>query len=260
TGMGGRLDATSTITPSATAITAIGLDHQQWLGDSIAEITAEKAGIFKPGVPALTVPQHPDATAVLESTARRVGTSLTTVTGDAASALPGTHQRSNAALAIASLHAAGIAVSPALATRGLDTVSWPGRFQKLTGRITVDGAHNRDAALALATTWRESHPNTPATIIFGAVSTKDTAAVVNALAPVASRFIFTAPDSPRAIGPATLTPPPDIHTTIMPSLADAIALAETFPDPVLVAGSLYLVGETIALLSETPQAFQPSSQ
>ena len=144
--------------------------------------------------------------------------------------------------------------------RGLAAANWPGRYQKLTGRITVDGAHNREAALALTTAWRQTHPNTPATIVFGAVSTKDTSAVLNALAPIASRFIFTTPDSPRAIDPGTLTPPPDIHTTITPALPAAIDLATSFPDPVLVTGSLYLVGETIALLSKTPQAFQPSSQ
>lgn len=260
TGMGGRLDATNTITPSATAITPVGLDHQQWLGSTLAEIAAEKAGIFKPGIPALTVPQHPAVAEVLESRAAAVGTRLTTVTGEVETSLPGAHQRSNAALAVAALRAAGVCVSDKLTARGLATAAWPGRFQKINDRVTVDGAHNPEAALALSAAWRTIHPNTPATVVFGAVENKDSGAVLNTLAPVASRFIFTAPDSPRATAPETLNPPPDVPSHTEPGLAAALGLALTFPEPVLVTGSLYLVGEAISLLSPASQPFQPSSQ
>jgi hypothetical protein len=145
TGMGGRLDATNAVRPLVTAITPIGLDHREWLGPDLASIAAEKAGIFKPGVPAVSAPQEAPARLVLEEKAREVGAPLTFVTTPCSDpvGLPGEHQRWNAALALAALDAAGLAVADEARRAGLAGVQWPARFQQVGPRLVVDG---RDVA------------------------------------------------------------------------------------------------------------------
>ncbi|PYJ98095.1 MAG: bifunctional folylpolyglutamate synthase/dihydrofolate synthase, partial [Verrucomicrobia bacterium] len=140
TGMGGRLDATNIVTPLASVITNIQFDHQEWLGDTLAKIAYEKAGIIKPGVPVVTATDAPEALEVIVKTAReknarltKVGqaSSLSLATRTAALPLPGEHQRLNAALAIATVEVARdkIPVSDDAIRIGLETVEWPGRLQ-----------------------------------------------------------------------------------------------------------------------------------
>src|SRR5206468_7619334 len=157
TGMGGRLDATNIVTPLASVITNVQFDHEQWLGNTRAEIAAEKAGIIKPGVPVITATDAPEALVVVEQTAREKNAPLTRV-GQASrlslaaetAALPllGEHQKLNAALAIATVRALQnrIPVSNDAIRIGLETLQWPGRLQLVrtkTGQtILLDGAHN----------------------------------------------------------------------------------------------------------------------
>jgi dihydrofolate synthase/folylpolyglutamate synthase len=172
TGLGGRLDATNIVTPLASVITNIALDHQQWLGDTLEKIAAEKAGIIKPGVPVITAEEGPEALAVIEKIAREKNASLINV-GQASSLspsqetkkletgkmpvlpLPGDHQKLNAALAIATVETlqSEIPVSEAAIRTGLETVNWPGRLQLVTlpngQRALLDGAHNVAGAKAL---------------------------------------------------------------------------------------------------------------
>ncbi len=157
TGMGGRLDSTNAVTPIVSVITPIAMDHAQWLGDTLAKIAAEKAGILKPGVPAVSAAQAPEAAAVLEARASEVGAPLELVREplDLPLGLGGSHQKANAALAVAALRAGGVSVSDAALRRGLATVQWPGRFQKLGDRFVLDGGHNPHAAAQLVQTWRE---------------------------------------------------------------------------------------------------------
>lgn len=262
TGMGGRLDATNALTPRACVITPIGLDHTQWLGESLAEIAAEKAGIIKPGVPVVTAPQEPEALAVIERVAAERGAPLTVVDfpWPGPVSLAGEHQRWNASVALAAMGAAGLAAPP----EALARVEWPGRFQRLgwDGRLVLDGAHNAHGARALAATWREAFPNENAVIIFGAVATKDHADMIAALTPIARQFVFTTVQSPRAVPAADLAahgPAGSLVTASIQEALDPLPRGDSHP-PILVCGSLYLVGQALAHLGGYDSAFETSAQ
>lgn len=266
TGLGGRLDATNAITPAVTVITPIGWDHMDMLGDTLAKIAAEKAGIIKPGVHVITMPQHPEALEVIQRVADEQRSSVSIIEmpwGDEIG-LAGTHQRWNAAMAVVSLCAAGFVLDYDVIARGLREVQWPARFQKIRN-LVIDGAHNLEAAQVLAQTWREQFPHEQAHIIFGAVSGKDTAAVLRELAPIAASWCFTGFDSPRALPAEKLheiwhslglaSRPVTAHACI----ADALQAAND-GGRILIAGSLYLAGETLALLANRPDQFERSAQ
>ncbi|MEZ5386142.1 MAG: folylpolyglutamate synthase/dihydrofolate synthase family protein [Prosthecobacter sp.] len=266
TGLGGRLDATNAIMPAVTVITPIGWDHMDMLGDTLAKIAAEKAGIIKPGVPVITMPQHPEALDVIQRTAAERDAPLTMVEGpwDGETGLAGVHQRWNAAMAVSALQATGLNLDENVIARGLRDVQWPGRFQKIRN-LVIDGAHNLEAAQVLAQTWREQFSNEKAEIIFGAVAGKDTAAVLRELAPIAAAWHFTGFESPRALPPETLC---EIWNslglearpvTTHPRIADALE-ATNAKDRVLILGSLYLAGETLALMENKASAFERSAQ
>jgi len=266
TGLGGRLDATNAITPAACVITPIGWDHMDMLGDTLAKIATEKAGIIKPGAPVITMRQEAEALGVIQQTAaeRKAPLTIIEMPWEGETGLHGSHQRWNAAMAIAALHAAGIALDEKVIARGLIDVHWPARFQKI-GPIIIDGAHNLDAARVLAQTWREQFPDKKAEIIFGAVSGKDTAAVLRELAPIAGCWHFTGFDSPRALPAKTLreiwnslgleTLPVTTHASIVDALE-----AVRYPRPTLIAGSLYLAGEALAFIENKSAAFERSAQ
>src|SRR5215469_11736841 len=140
TGLGGRLDATNIVTPLASVITNIHYDHQKWLGETLAEIAGEKAGIIKPGVPVITAAEAPDAIKVIEETARMNQVPLVRVMPAESDAppldrlqlpLPGRHQRMNAAVALAVVRQLGplLPVSDSAIHDGLSNVYWPGRLQ-----------------------------------------------------------------------------------------------------------------------------------
>jgi dihydrofolate synthase/folylpolyglutamate synthase len=266
TGLGGRLDATNAVTPAVSVITPVGWDHMDMLGDTLAKIAVEKAGIIKPGVPVVTMSQHPEALEVIERVAAERGAPLTIIETPwhGETGLAGPHQRWNAAMAVAALGAAGFNFDEGTITHGLREVQWPARFQKVGGCI-IDGAHNIDAARVLAQTWREQFPDEQADIIFGAVAGKDTAAVLHELAPIAAGWHFTGFESPRALPPETLLEiwnglglalcPVTTHARI----ADAVHAMK--PEArVLIAGSLYLAGEALALLENKSAAFERSAQ
>jgi dihydrofolate synthase/folylpolyglutamate synthase len=254
-GMGGRLDATNVVTPAVSVITPVAMDHEQWLGNSLAEIAAEKAGIIKPGVPAVSARQHPDAERVLRDAARAAGTEIRFVTEPwpGRLPLPGTHQQWNAALALAALEAAGLRPPPEVVQQGLADTIWPGRFQIMEGgRLVVDGAHNPHGTAATAQTWREVFPGQKATLIYGAVAAKDYQASLQCLAGVAARCFTVTLQSPRALPAALLAaavPPGTMQTKAWDSLETALAAARTLPERILICGSLYLCGETLALLT-----------
>lgn len=266
TGLGGRLDATNAVTPVVSVITPVGWDHMDMLGDTLAKIAAEKAGIIKPGVPVITMRQNAEALEVISGTAAERGAPLIVVEApwSTETGLPGPHQRWNAAMAVAALRAAGCELSDNVITRGLREVQWPARFQKI-GSVIIDGAHNIDAARVLVQTWHEQFPNEKAEIIFGAVSGKDTAAVLRELAAIAAAWHFTGFDSPRALSAETLckiwtslglaSRPMTTHERI----ADALRSVSK-KERVLIAGSLYLAGEALALLENKSGAFERSAQ
>ena len=145
TGLGGRLDATNAVQSDVSVITPIGLDHEEWLGNTLAEIAGEKAGIIKPRVPVVSAPQQPQAEEVIRARAAECGSPVQFVNETyhgSPVALRGEYQKQNAAVAIAAIHAANIQLGEKAIVRGLAAIEWPARFQKWDERTIIDGAHN----------------------------------------------------------------------------------------------------------------------
>ena len=254
TGMGGRLDATNVVTPAVSVLTPIGLDHMQYLGSTLAAVAAEKAGIIKPGVPVISAPQLPEVKQVFEETARQLGAQITFIKQPIADswelALAGKHQRWNAALAFAGVIESGLRPVPSIVGDALAAVEWPGRFQRVKDRIVIDGAHNPAAAAQLAQTWRDEYRDENATLILGMLADKDAAGVVAALLPIASRIICIPVRSPRGLPAADLAriireKSQSSPVSVAENLAAALAEAERDGARILVAGSLFLVGEAL---------------
>lgn len=268
TGMGGRLDATNAITPEVSVITRIGFDHMDQLGDTLTKIAGEKAGIIKPGVTVVTGLQDPLALNVIKATAKAKKSYLSIVDEplmDVELGLDGPHQAWNAALALEAVREAGIKLPAVQLELALNAVQWRGRFQSLRdGRVILDGAHNPEAAFVLAATWEMQFPGESVEIIFAAAKDKDVAGVMSALSPIVKAWHFTTFHSPRAMPTAQLREIWDsldiaiLPITEYPDLNSAISAAGD--DKRLIAGSLYLVGEALALLDNAATDFQISLQ
>jgi dihydrofolate synthase / folylpolyglutamate synthase len=264
TGMGGRLDATTAVPADVCVITPIGLDHMQWLGNSLEEIAAEKAGIFVEGRPAVSAPQEPAARRVLEMAANEKRVPLEFTDAPLLGypvALVGAHQRWNAALAVAALHHARVRMNQDSVAYGLSHVSWPGRFERFPGGVVLDGAHNPQSAAVLSETWRAAFGTEKATLVFSAVAAKDIRGILHHLVPLAERIHFCPVDTPRASKPEDLAaclPENSPPHRCFPTFQEAFAAAQGHPPPILVAGSLFLVGEARACL--TAADFQPCVQ
>jgi dihydrofolate synthase / folylpolyglutamate synthase len=264
TGMGGRLDATTAVPADVCVITPIGMDHMQWLGDTLEKIAAEKAGIFVTGKPAVSAPQEPAAHFVLEKEANETRAPLEFIEQPLLGypiTLPGAHQQWNAALAVAALHRAGLPLREENVRHGLATVNWPGRFEEVRPGVILDGAHNPHAANSLAETWNERFAGTKCALVFSAVAGKEIQAILEILSPLATRIFLCPVATPRTVSPDALAaclpvnaPPHEIHG----SFESAFAAARSCGAPILVAGSLFLVGEARALL--TGAEFQPCMQ
>jgi dihydrofolate synthase/folylpolyglutamate synthase len=268
TGMGGRLDATNIVTPLASVITNIQLDHEKWLGQTIEAIAGEKAGIIKPRVPVFSAATEPDALRVISETARRQSAPLTLLSSNDPPAtlldkldlpLVGLHQKTNAALALAAVRglASVLPVSDEHTRAGLERVSWPGRFQKITtadGRIIIlDGAHNVAGAQALAEALGQSFKEARITLILGILGDKNWAGMCDVLAPLASRILLVPVNSERTASASDLAA--ECHraneaaeVVACDSLDRALALSQN-DKQVVIAGSLYLVGEALTVLN-----------
>lgn len=267
TGLGGRLDATNIVTPLASVITNIQFDHERWLGDTLEKIAGEKAGIIKPGVPVVTSVAAPAALAVIQATAQRQASALTLVPqGEAGSAqldrfqlpLLGRHQQLNAALAAATVRVLGdtLPVGAAAVCEGLAQVRWPGRMQLVerTGgrRLLLDGAHNPAGALTLREALGEHFPGVKPALILGALADKDCRSIGETLAPLASRILCVPVKSERTAAAEQMAGicrqvNAAVPTGTEAGLAEALqALAEE--RFVVLAGSLYLIGEAMELL------------
>jgi len=258
-GLGGRLDATNVVSrPLVTGIASIGLDHQHFLGDTLAEVAAEKAGIARRGVPLICLAQPAEAEAAIAQVAASVGAHLLlegrdwTYDPSLVPALPGAHQIRNANLAWQMLVAQGnLPVSRAIFARAIAAAIWPARFQRLTdGPLTngvetwLDGAHNPDAAAALAAVLAARGPMH---LILGILAGKDATAIVTALAPHALSLTFVPIPDHEAHAPADLAQ--RFNGRPAASLEEALAglLA-----PRLIAGSLYLAGHALSRNGERP--------
>ncbi|MBV8216257.1 MAG: bifunctional folylpolyglutamate synthase/dihydrofolate synthase [Verrucomicrobia bacterium] len=263
TGLGGRLDATNLITPLVSVLTSIDLDHQKILGDSRAKIAREKAGIIKPGVPVVSIAQSADVREVIDEVAASQNSPVTYTTDpviDLQVGLPGSHQRLNAALARDALAVTKLGVSSDALKAGLKSVFWPGRFQILGDRLTIDGAHNFAASQGLVQTWREFYPGASPTIVFGGLRDKDLDKMLSALAPIATRFFLVPVKNPRGENPASIRLPNGISGVVFPGVQEAVEAANQLAEPILVTGSLFLVGEVLSWIQPELGKFQTSQQ
>lgn len=271
TGMGGRLDATNVILPKLSIITNISLEHQMYLGKTIAQIAGEKGGIIKDGVPVVTGASQKEAVSVLTSIAasrsapmfrhrdafrvrRQPDGTFTyygfeTVLRGLKTALAGSHQIENAALVLAASEI--LALPEEAIRRGLTAAKWPGRLEAIGNAplVLLDGAHNLDGARTLKRYLTERLSSRGITLVVGILNDKPYRAMLKALLPGCRRVIITRAKIDRALPPETLYGiareiVPD--TCLIPNVADAVkhALKTTLPkDAVVVAGSLYVVGE-----------------
>jgi dihydrofolate synthase / folylpolyglutamate synthase len=259
-GLGGRLDATNVVSPVATAITSIDFDHQKFLGNTLREIAIEKAGIIKPAVPVVVGELHPEARAAIEEVARGRGSPVIRATSDDVAdlvvGLRGAHQRANAAVAVRLLQvvaACGLAVPRQAVAEGLADPGWPGRLdlRRLPdGReLLLDAAHNPAGAAALASYLKaECHPAPP--LVFAAMRDKDAGAMLSVLLPAVSRVVFTRASNPRSADPAALaaqarTIAPSLPVSAEPAVQDALAAAWRAAPRIVVAGSIFLLGDVI---------------
>jgi dihydrofolate synthase/folylpolyglutamate synthase len=288
-GLGGRFDATNVTSPVAGVITNIDLDHTKHLGPTLADIAFEKAGIIKPGMTVISGTRAPEAAAVITQVAAargamlveafegvrataelaggRTWVELTTPArsyGRLRLALRGRHQVDNAIVAVRLLEALApydLEVGAAAIENGLTTAWWPARLDlRAAGdgrRVLLDVAHNPAGARALASYLAEVWPG-GVPIVFGAMRDKDVASMLRALAPVATRFVFTQPATPRALPARDLLalyersgglPPPAVCAE---GPAAAIELAFGSGDLAVVTGSVFLVGELLALAGIGP--------
>jgi len=251
-GLGGRLDATNVLSPDVSVVTNVGRDHLDVLGPTLADVAREKAGIFRAGRPAFTAaPAHP----MLRQEAERIGARLVEVAPtDRTSPLAGRHQRTNLALALAAVNAL-VAVPEETLAKGVAATRWPGRLQRVArpGRrdLLLDGAHNVDGAAALAAYLVESGLSGEVDLVFGGLADKELPAMLATLAPLVRRIVLTAPESPRAEAPELLAARlgrPELPCAS--DVASAIALLECGgAAPILVTGSLVLVGEALRIHS-----------
>jgi len=263
TGLGGRLDATNLITPLVSVLTSIDLDHQKILGDSRAKIAREKAGIIKPRVPVVSIAQTADVREVIDEVATSLNSPVTYIAepiADLQIGLAGSHQRLNAAVVRDALAVAKLGVSPDALKTGLKSVFWPGRFQAVGGRVTIDGAHNVAASERLVQTWRECYPGASPTIVFGGLRDKELDKMLSVLALIAARFFLVPVNNPRGENPASIRLPGGISGVMFPSVQEAVEAAYKLAEPILVTGSLFLVGEVLSWMQPQLGQFQTSSQ
>jgi dihydrofolate synthase/folylpolyglutamate synthase len=280
-GLGGRMDATNVAPASLSIVTSISLDHMEDLGPTVEAIAFEKAGVFRAGRPALAASRLPQALGAFEEAAARTGAVLHTMLDeteitveaaaldgtrfrlmtpegryDLATPLPGLHQAENAATAVraAELLSPEFRIGSEAVSRGVRSVRWPGRIERFLVRgktVLLDGCHNADGAAALAkfVAGARLRPD----LVFAAMADKDIESMGAALAPVMRRIQLVPAASRRTASPEELLrrfggqrP----HTAAAPDLAAALEelLVDSSSETIIVAGSLYLVGEARSLL------------
>ena len=295
-GLGGRLDATNVVAdPLATIITPISIDHERFLGNTIAEIAAEKAGIIKPGRPVIVGPQPVDGLSVIERTAAERRAPLS-IAGQDWQAYPergrlvfqdldglldlppprliGRHQFSNAGVAIAALHAAGLALPTKAIEEGLQAADWPARMQRLTagrlldrfgsaiGELWLDGGHNAGSSAAIAEVMAdlEERAPRPLHLIMGMVTTKHPDTFLAPFAGLARTLTAVSVPGHNDIAPVELVAAAKARGIEAASAQSVDAAIEKIagisgepPARILICGSLYLAGYVLAANGTPPQ-------
>ncbi len=278
-GLGGRFDATNVIDrPVACAITSISMDHREMLGDTLAKIAFEKAGIIKPGIPVATGQQSPEAFAVIAARAAELGAPLLArdrdwhvaphATGfsyrDADGtlalphpALPGAHQYDNAGIAVATIRASKLPIPDAALAHGIAHAEWPARMQRLTGNLAkilppgwelwLDGGHNPGGGQAIATHLAQSWSDQPTHLVVGMKKAKDTAEFLAPLLPLAATiWAVSEPGQYSALPVEAIIAASNGRARPGPTVEHALRALPPGPAArVLICGSLYLAGEVL---------------
>jgi len=260
TGLGGRLDSTTAANASIVGITSIAMDHEEYLGDTLASIAAEKAATIRPSVTAVIAKQDPEALRVLLERCEHVGVQPS-LEGDgdfwdvSGLSLRGAHQIQNASVAIRlakALRERGFSISEEQIGLGLARAHHPGRLELIPSKpdVLLDGAHNPAGAEALRTYLNE-FDHGPLTLIFGAMRDKKLDQIAAVLFPLADCLILTTVDNPRAASVETLAPLAQrfARGRIIESGSSAEAIQAAITETpenglICVTGSLYLIGET----------------
>ena len=251
TGLGGRLDSTTAVKAKVVAVTQIAMDHEQYLGETIESIAAEKAAIIRPGVTAIIGKQQPAALSVLLQRCRETGVDpvLADSTDVERIGLRGRHQLENAAVAIAL--AESLSIPRDAIVKGIETAQHPGRLELIAGEpsILLDGAHNPAGAEALRDYVNE-FVRGPLTLVFGAMSDKKLDRIGEILFPLAERLILTTIDNPRSASLETLEAIASQFARVpalkSKNVTDALQIALRITprnEMICVTGSLYLIGE-----------------
>jgi dihydrofolate synthase/folylpolyglutamate synthase len=276
-GLGGRLDATNVVTPRVSVITSLSMDHMAVLGDTLAKIAGEKAGIIKEGAPVVSSPQKEEALEVLERVARKKSAPLTLVGREVtfeprtssldgqefifhlssfifSIPLLGSHQLTNAAAAYAALKASGLSVSDEAIQKGFSQVKWPARFEIVRREppVIFDSAHNDDSFAKLSETLETYFPGRPVTLIFGASEDKNIPGMFREMKSKIKRIIVTRADHPRALEVEKiqgLTEQAGLrHEAVTPvraALRRALELSANDGSIVLSAGSMFVTAEVM---------------
>ncbi|WP_237155242.1 bifunctional folylpolyglutamate synthase/dihydrofolate synthase [Oryzibacter oryziterrae] len=290
-GLGGRFDSTNVIdNPLVSVITSISLDHQAFLGDTVEKIAFEKAGIIKRGRPVVLGPNPDSVRAVIEAAAQRTRAGTLHIGGQDWTSfeengrlvfqdgdglidlprprLPGSHQIANAGTAIAALRACGLAVAPAAIERGMESVEWPARLQRLTqgiihamapegSEIWLDGGHNPDAGKVIASAMAdlEERVARPLVLISGMLTSKDPEGFFEAFGGLARRVYAVPIRNSDAAWPAQTLAGAAKGAGLAAMACDSVGealghLRQTWSGPIapriLICGSLYLAGEVLA--------------
>ena len=279
-GLGGRLDATNVVSPCVSVITSLSYDHMAVLGDTLAKIAGEKAGIIKPGVPVVSAPQKEEALDVLLRITKERGSKMILVGRDlqvelihgdldgqslritAGSKkkrfqipLLGAHQLTNAATAYAAIKNSRLGVTDAALRNGFANVKWRARFEvaRRDPPVIFDSAHNDDSFARLRETLDTYFPRLPVLLIFGASEDKNLPGMLREIKSRVKSMILTRADHPRALAPERIAELADeagiAHETIQPveaALLHALALARSDGAIVLSAGSMFVTAEVMA--------------
>ncbi len=282
-GLGGRLDATNVVTPAVTAITSLSYDHMAVLGDTLAKIAAEKAGIIKIGIPVVSAPQQDEGLEVLQRIARERGAAFTLVgrevkykpllhslDGQSLSVtwqqetlrltipLRGIHQVQNDAVAVTALwmlRGQGLALSDAEIQDGFARVEWPARFQvaRREPPVIFDAAHNQDSFSRLRQALDDYFPRRPIYLIFGASEDKNIPGMFKEIRARVRKLFITKADHPRALAPIQIAHlaekarlPFEVIVPVRAAAARALELSEKDGSIVVSAGSMFVTAEAMA--------------
>ena len=280
-GMGGTLDATNIISPMISIITNVGMDHTEYLGNTIEKIAADKAGIIKPNTPVITGAYNKKALAVLEKTASKLSAPLTCVGKDiryrminssfyyygklfrlnnVRLGLNGSFQPRNAAIAFAAielLRGYGLQIEENHLRSGAEDTIWAGRFHMIKNNgytFLLDGAHNPPAINELRNSLKKRFPAKKIILILGIMKDKNIKSMIKAIVPMAKHVYYTSPEYERSAKPeqlaaaaANLCIPGEIAQNIKDAIYKAKKMSEK-NDLIVITGSFFTIGEALSIL------------